>query len=119
MQEVANGFRLVNASECGPWVRQLLEKSRATRLSKSALETLAVIAYRQPCTRTEIESIRGVSVDSVVRNLVELQLIKAVGRSELPGKPWLFATTNKFLEHFGLNSLSELPNRDDLAEKDF
>lgn len=112
--EVAKGFRLQNDIDCGPWVRQLLEKNKVPRLSKPALETLAIIAYRQPCTRAEIETVRGVSVDNMIRNLIEMQLVKAVGRSELPGRPWLFGTTRKFLEHFGLNTVEELPGIEEL-----
>ena len=114
VQEVAQGFRLANDPDCGPWIRQMLDKNKTARLSKPALETLAVIAYRQPCTRAEMEAVRGVAVDSMVRNLVEMQLVNSVGRSELPGRPWLFGTTNKFLEHFGLNSIDELPGIEEL-----
>ena len=78
------------------------------RLSRAALETLAVIAYRQPISRAEIESVRGVSVDHTIRALLELDLIRAVGRSELPGRPFLYGTTASFLEHFGLRSLKDL-----------
>lgn len=84
--EVAHGFRLQNKISCGPWVRTLLDKDQTARLSKPALETLAIIAYRQPILRSEIESVRGVAVDQVLRNLVEMQLIKVTGRSELPGR---------------------------------
>lgn len=107
--EVAGGFRLRNAKHVGPWLRELLEKGKANKLSKPALETLSIIAYRQPVQRSEIESVRGVAADSIVRNLLEMGLVKVVGRSELPGKPWLYGTTQAFLEHFGLNSLDELP----------
>lgn len=112
--EVAKGFRLVNDSACGPWLRTLLEKGKPSRLSPPALETLAIIAYRQPCTRAEIEAVRGVEVDQMVRNLLEMQLIRMVGRSELPGRPWLLGTTQTFLEHFGLNSLEDLPGIEEL-----
>lgn len=112
--EVANGFRLQNDLNCGLWIRQMHDKGRANRLSKPALETLAIIAYRQPCTRQEIESVRGVQVDAIMKNLMELQLVKAAGRSELPGKPWLFATTQKFLEYFGLKNLNDLPGTEEL-----
>ena len=78
------------------------------------METLAIIAYRQPCTRGEIEAVRGVAVDQIVRNLLDLQLIRAVGRSELPGRPWLFGTTQKFLLHFGLKDLKDLPGVEEL-----
>ena len=112
--EVAGGYRLQNDVACGPWVRTLLDKDQAARLSKPALETLAIVAYRQPCLRSEIESVRGVAVDHVLRNLIEMQLVKVVGRSELPGRPWLFGTTQHFLEHFGLNSLEDMPAMDEL-----
>jgi segregation and condensation protein B len=112
--EVAGGFRMENDAACGPWLRQYLAKGRPNRLSKPALETLAVIAYRQPCTRAEIEAVRGVAVDQIVRNLMELQLIRIVGRSELPGRPWLFGTTGKFLEYFGLKDVKELPGVEEL-----
>jgi segregation and condensation protein B len=107
--EVAGGFRLRNTKRVGPWLRELLEKGKASKLSKPALETLSIIAYRQPVQRSEIESVRGVAADSIVRNLLEMGLVKVVGRSDLPGKPWLYGTTQAFLEHFGLNSLDELP----------
>jgi len=114
IMEVAQGYRMQNDVRCGVWIRQMLDKNKAARLSKPALETLAVIAYRQPVTRAEIEAVRGVAVDALIRNLVEMQLVKAVGRSELPGRPWLFATTKKFLEHFGINSVEDLPGIDEL-----
>ena len=112
--EVANGFRFENDSSCGPWLRHLLERGRPTRLSRPALETLAIIAYRQPVMRSEIEAVRGVQVDQIIRNLLEMQLIKIVGRSELPGRPWQFGTTQKFLEHFGLKNLMDLPGVEEL-----
>jgi segregation and condensation protein B len=99
---------------CGPFVRSLLEKNQTVRLSKPALETLAIVAYRQPCLRSEIEEVRGVSVDAVLRKLIEMQLIRVVRRSELPGRPWLFGTTQKFLEHFGINTIDELPGAEEL-----
>ncbi|MGE4490537.1 MAG: SMC-Scp complex subunit ScpB, partial [Kiritimatiellales bacterium] len=112
--EVAHGYRLQNEINCGPWVRTLLDKDRTAKLSKPALETLAIVAYRQPVLRSEIESVRGVAVDQVLRNLVEMQLVKVVARSELPGRPWLFGTTQRFLEHFGLRSLDDLPGMEEL-----
>ena len=118
LAEVAGGWRLENDSSCGPWLRTMLQKGRGARLSLPALETLAIIAYRQPCVRAEIESVRGVAVDSILKNLLELQLVKVVGRSELPGRPWMFGTTQKFLEHFGLKSLEELPGTDELRRMD-
>lgn len=114
VREVANGYRLANDANCGPWLRVLLEKGKANRLSRPALETLAIIAYRQPVVRSEIEAVRGVAVDQIIRNLLDMQLIRVVGRSDLPGRPWLFGTTQKFLEHFGVNSLNDLPGTDEL-----
>jgi segregation and condensation protein B len=113
--EVGGGFRFENIPACGPWVRQLLDKGRSKGLSVPALETLAIVAYRQPCTRAQIEEVRGVAVDQILRNLLELQLVRIAGRSPLPGRPWLFGTTQHFLEHFGLRSLDDLPSREDLS----
>ena len=115
--EVSTGLRLQNDKSCGPWIRQLLEKGRVSRLSKPALETLAIIAYRQPCTRADVEAIRGVAVDGMVRNLLEMQLVKVVGRSELPGRPWLFGTTQLFMEHFGLKDIDDLPGIQELKRQ--
>ena len=112
--EVADGFRLENDPQGGPWLRRLLNKGRVNRLSRPALETLAIIAYRQPIVRSEIEAVRGVAVDQILRNLLDAQLIRAVGRSDLPGKPWQFGTTQRFLEHFGLRNLDDLPGTDEL-----
>ncbi len=112
--EVAGGFRLENDANCGPWLRVMLQKGRGARLSLPALETLAIVAYRQPCVRSEIEAVRGVAVDAILKNLLEMQLVRVVGRSELPGRPWMFGTTQKFMEHFGLKSLDDLPGTDEL-----
>ena len=101
-------YRLQTAPSCGRYVRALLKLDRPNRLSRAALETLAIIAYRQPITKSEVEQIRGVAVDMIVKTLVDLQLVRLVGRSELPGHPFLYGTTPLFLEHFGLASLSEL-----------
>jgi segregation and condensation protein B len=112
--EVAQGLRLENIGLCGPWVREFLDKGRPQRLSQPALETLAIIAYRQPVVRAEIEAVRGVAVDQILRNLLDLQLIRIAGRSDQPGRPWMFGTTQRFLEHFGLRSLADLPGVDEL-----
>jgi len=114
--KVAGGYRFQNNILCGPFVRSLLEKNKTMKLSKPALETLAIIAYRQPCLRSEVEEVRGVSVDAVIRKLIEMQLIKVIKRSDLPGKPWLFGTTQRFLEHFGINSIEELPGSSELKK---
>ncbi len=116
--EIAEGYRLFTDPECSPWMRHVLQTEKPARLSRPSLETLAIIAYRQPATRSEIEAVRGVNVDYVVRNLMELQLVRIVGRSELPGKPLLYGTTQRFLEHFGLKDLHELPGISELARRD-
>ena len=118
LAEVAGGFRLQTDPECGPWLRQLLNSGRPSRLSKPALESLAIIAYRQPVTRAEIESVRGVNVDNIVRHLLECQLIKIAGRSNLPGHPLLYGTTQLFLEHFGLQNINHLPGIEQLRRKE-
>lgn len=101
-------YRMQTVPTCGRYVRALLHLDRPNRLSRAALETLAIIAYRQPITKAEMEQIRGVAVDAIVKTLVDLQLVRLVGRSELPGHPFLYGTTPLFLEHFGLASLGEL-----------
>ena len=108
ISEVAGGFRLQSDPNCGRWLKRMLSTDRPNRLSRPALETLSIIAYRQPIARSEIESVRGVTVDHVIKTLMEMQLVRIVGRSELPGRPLLYGTTHVFLEHFGLKSLKEL-----------
>ncbi len=108
LAEVSGGYRLQSDESCGVWLKQLLNMRKANRLSQPSLETLAIIACRQPITRAEIEGIRGVSVDHVIKSLMELQLVRIVGRSELPGRPFLFGTTQVFLDHFGLKDLKSL-----------
>jgi len=110
-------YRLQTAPTCGRYVRALLKLDRPTRLSRASLETLAIIAYRQPITKAEIEQIRGVAVDTIVKSLVDLQLVRLVGRSELPGHPFLYGTSPLFLEHFGLASLSELNEIDPTLQR--
>lgn len=108
LTEVAGGYRLQSDGACGKWLRQLLAIGKPHRLSRPGLETLAIIAYRQPVARSEIESVRGVSVDHVIKTLMEMQLVRIVGRSDLPGRPLLYGTTHAFLEHFGLKNLKDL-----------
>ena len=116
--ESSEGFRFQSDPAGGPWVRHMLNVGKPTRLSRPALETLAIIAYRQPISRAELEGVRGVAVDHVIRMLMEMQLIKIVGRSELPGRPMLYGTTALFLEHFGLKDVKELPGITELARMD-
>ena len=107
LYETAAGYRIRSNAECGRWLRHLL-KAKPARLSQPALETLAVIAYRQPISKADIEAVRGVSVAHVIKPLMEMHLVKIAGRSELPGKPFLYGTTQRFLDHFGLKNLKEL-----------
>jgi segregation and condensation protein B len=112
---VAGSWQFVSLPEYAPWLKALVgEKARPPRLSQPALETLAIIAYRQPLTRAEMEQIRGVSVDGVIQTLVERGLVEAVGRAEVVGRPMTYGTTPLFLEYFGLASLDELPAADEL-----
>jgi len=109
------GFRLAVAPEYAEWVRLLRDAPKPLRLSQAAMETLALIAYRQPVTRAEIEAVRGVAADSALSRLMELELVYVSGRAELPGRPIQYATTNKFLELCGVRSLEELPATDVVA----
>ncbi len=106
--EVSGGYRLQTSPACGPWVRRMLNRGKPQRVSRPMIETLAIIAYRQPISRSEIESIRGVGVGHVIKVLMEMQFVRMLGRSDLPGRPFLFGTTTTFLEHFGLKNLNEL-----------
>ena len=101
-------YRMQTSPVCGRYVRALLKLDRPNRLSRASLETLAIIAYRQPITKAEVEQIRGVGVDTILKTLADLGLVRLVGRSELPGHPFLYGTTPFFLEHFGLASLDQL-----------
>lgn len=107
--EIAGGFRLVTKQEHAPWIKRMDKTKSAAKLSRSALESLAIIAYKQPIVRGEIEEIRGVETSGVVRTLLERKLVRIVGRKEVPGRPIMYGTTKYFLEHFGLNDLSQLP----------
>jgi len=112
---VAGAWQFVSQPEYAPWLKALAgERMRPARLSLPALETLAIIAYRQPITRAEIEQIRGVSVDGVMQTLLERGLVEAVGRAEIVGHPLTYAATKLFLEYFGLGSFEELPAADEL-----
>ncbi len=116
LKEVANGFRLETAPELAPYIRRIKHKS-SFRLSRAALETLAIIAYNQPITRAEIEALRGVDSAQAIKNLLEKGLIKIAGRKDIPGRPLLYTTTPRFLEIFGLKSLKELPDLKELEER--
>ncbi len=107
LHETAGGYRLQSDAECGRWLKHLLN-AKPHRLSHPALETMAIIAYRQPISRADLEAVRGVSVAHIIKPLMEMQLVRIVGRSELPGRPFLYGTTQMFLEHFGLKNLKDL-----------
>lgn len=112
--ESVNGWAIVTKPDYAVWVRQLYPESKPTRLSGPALETLAIIAYRQPVTRADIEAVRGVAVDGVMQSLLERSLVRIAGRADVPGRPLLYETTQVFMQHFGLRTLEELPNVDEL-----
>lgn len=110
-------YRLQTVPSCGRYVRAMLKMDRPSRLGRASLETLAIIAYRQPITKGEIEEIRGVDVTNNIKTLMDLQLIRLVGKSELPGHPFLYGTTPIFLEHFGLASLQQLNELDPTLQR--
>lgn len=114
--EIAGGYQLASRQEYGPWLRKYHKTSNQVRLSQAGLEALAIVAFKQPVTRIEIDSIRGVNSGGVLHTLLEVNMVRIVGRSEGIGKPMLFGTTREFLVHFDLKSLSELPKPKELEE---
>ncbi len=116
--EIGGGFQMSTKPEYGRWVRQLFNEKSSTKLSNAALETLAIIAYKQPITRAEIESIRGVDIVGPLEKIMERGLVKIVGKKDVPGKPLVYGTTEEFLRLFGLNSLSQLPELKSFATKE-
>ena len=114
--EVAGGYQIVTRPDLHEWVRRLFHERSTQRLSVQALETLAVIAYKQPVTAAEITEIRGVNASGVLNTLLERHFIKIVGRKQVVGRPFLYATTKEFLIRFGLNDLSDLPKVEDMTE---
>jgi segregation and condensation protein B len=117
LNEKAEGWQLVTEPKYANWVRQLFPAPKPARLSAPALETLAIIAYRQPITRADVEAVRGVNIDGVLQTLMERGLVKIAGRAEIPGRPLLYETTQFFLDHFGLRNLDELPNVEELRTR--
>lgn len=117
MKEVANGYQLRTQTAFSPWLKRL-KKTKPFRLTQPTLESLAIIAYRQPITRMEVEKIRGVDTGGVLKTLLDKKLISIVGKKDVPGKPFLFATTKMFLEVFGLENLSSLPTLKDIDDLD-
>ena len=113
--EIAHGYRLMTKPHNAQWIQKLMVAKQNLRLTKAGLETLAVIAYRQPLVRAEIETIRGVDCGGVLQTLLERKLIKVIGRKEVVGRPLLYGTTPEFLDQFGLKNLNDLPTLDELT----
>ncbi|HPO12531.1 MAG TPA: SMC-Scp complex subunit ScpB [Candidatus Hydrogenedentes bacterium] len=116
LHEIAGGYQFLSKPQFAPYIRRLFQIKKSNRMSKALLETLAIIAYKQPVTRPDVESIRGVSVSHAFEQLQERRLIKVAGVSDLPGRPKLYRTTDEFLVQFGLKSLKELPSIEELKE---
>ncbi|MDD2688540.1 MAG: SMC-Scp complex subunit ScpB [Candidatus Omnitrophica bacterium] len=114
--EIAGGFQMIASPNFAPFLRKLYKGRRLERLSKPALETLAIIAYKQPVARLEIELLRNVNIDGVMKHLLDKNLIRISGRKKAPGRPFVFGTTKQFLEYFGLKSLEELPKIENFLE---
>ncbi|HXL15206.1 MAG TPA: SMC-Scp complex subunit ScpB [Methylomirabilota bacterium] len=115
LSEIGGGFQLLSRKECAPWVEQMLRSRRKIRLSKPALESLAIVAYRQPITKVEIDSIRGVDSAGVLHTLLERNLVTIKGRSKGVGRPLLYSTTQEFLSYMGINELVDLPELKEIA----
>jgi len=118
IEQIAGGYQLLTLPAYGHWLKRLLRIRSDTKLTSAALETLAIIAYKQPVIRADIEAIRGVAAGEMVRNLMYKGLVKIVGRAEVLGRPMLYGTTKKFLQLFGLNSLKDLPKVEELKNPD-
>ena len=116
LAEVAGGYQLATRPELFEWIRKFKTVKTTTRLSKPALETLAIVAYKQPITRSEVEAIRGVNIGGIMRNLMERRLVKIVGKKDVPGKPMMYGTSLDFLQYFGLKDLSALPTLKEFQE---
>jgi len=116
LAEVAGGYQLATRPENVSWIRKFKSVKVSAKLSKPALETLAIVAYKQPITRMEVEAIRGVNIGGIIRNLMERRLVKIVGKKDVPGKPMMYGTTLEFLQYFGLKDLSALPTLKEFQE---
>ena len=114
--EVADGYQLCTRHEFNDWIRKFLKLDRSSRLSQPGLDTLSIIAYKQPLTRQEVDDIRGVDSSGVIKTLLEKKVIGPAGRKKVPGRPIMYRTTQKFLEYFGLKDLNDLPTLEDLKE---
>ena len=116
IQSIAGGYQITTLPKYDKWIKRMFDKSGKLTLSTAAIETLAIVAYKQPINRFNIESIRGVDCSGVIRTLLSKNLIKIKGRDDSPGRPLLYSTTNDFLENFGLNRISDLPKIKEVAE---
>ncbi len=117
VEQVAGGYQLLTLPEYGQYLKRLHQREADAKLTKAAIETLAIIAYKQPILRADVEAIRGVACGETIRSLMEKRLVKIAGRAEEPGRPILYGTTKRFLELFGLNSLKDLPKNEELVPK--
>ena len=117
MEEVAGGYQLCTRPEYSDWVRKFLKLDKTTKLSQPSLDTLSIIAYKQPLTKQEVEEIRGVDCGGVIRTLLDKKIVGPAGRKKVPGRPIMYRTTRKFLEYFGLKDLVDLPTLEDLQEE--
>jgi segregation and condensation protein B len=114
--EIAGGFQMLSNSQAAPYIREFYKTKTKEKLSRPALESLAIIAYKQPVGRAEVEIIRGVNSDGTIAHLLNKGLIKITGRKEVPGRPFLYGTTKEFLEYFGLKSLEDMPKMEEFAQ---
>ncbi len=117
IDEVAGGYQLCTRVEFSDWVRKFLKLDKTTKLSQPSLDTLSIIAYKQPLTKQEVEEIRGVDCGGVIRTLLDKKIVGPAGRKKVPGRPIMYRTTRKFLEYFGLKDLADLPTLEDLQEE--
>src|SRR5208283_3449293 len=116
--EIAEGYQMVTDPDHAFWIKRFKNINQVNKLSQPALETLAIVAYKQPVTKLEVDQLRGVNCDGLIKSLLDKRFIKIVGKKETPGRPFLYGTTKEFLQYFGLNSLSELPPISDFLKED-
>lgn len=117
IDEVAGGYQLCTRTEYSDWIRKFLKLDKTTKLSQPSLDTLSIIAYKQPLTKQEVEEIRGVDCGGVIRTLLDKKIVALAGRKKVPGRPIMYRTTRKFLEYFGLKDLADLPTLEDLQDE--
>jgi len=118
IKEIANGYQMVTNPSYSQWLKKFTSTNTSNKLSMPSLETLAIIAYKQPIIKAELEQVRGVNSDGVIKTLLDKRLIKIMGRKEVPGKPLLYGTTQEFLQYFGIKDLTELPTLKELAREE-